>query len=93
MHELPGGKHLVAAKGAPEKLLDMCDRVRVRGRPAGEEAQPLSTELAAEVHAACEGMAEQGQRVLAFARSTLDDKVSATNAAGARPGRGGIRVH
>ncbi|XP_052124315.1 sodium/potassium-transporting ATPase subunit alpha-1-like [Frankliniella occidentalis] len=71
VHELPGGRHLVAVKGAPERVLEMCDRVRVRGK---EEAQTITPELAAEVHDACESMAEQGQRVLAFARSTTDDK-------------------
>ncbi|KAK3930546.1 Sodium/potassium-transporting ATPase subunit alpha, partial [Frankliniella fusca] len=71
VHELPGGRHLVAVKGAPERVLEMCDRVRARGR---EEPQALSAELHAEVHDACEAMAEQGQRVLAFARSTIDDK-------------------
>ncbi|KAJ1526859.1 hypothetical protein ONE63_008417 [Megalurothrips usitatus] len=71
VHELPGGRHLVAVKGAPEKVLDMSTQIRVRGR---QDSQPLTGELAADVHAACEAMAEQGQRVLAFARTTLDDK-------------------
>lgn len=70
VHELADGRHLVALKGAPERVLDMCSRIRLQGR---DEA--LTTALSADAHAACEAMAEDGQRVLAFCSATVNAKV------------------
>ncbi len=55
-------------KGAPEVILDRCDRILVDG-----EEQPLTDEKKEEVLATNQEFAADALRVLGFARRTLDD--------------------
>ncbi|MFN4264675.1 MAG: cation-translocating P-type ATPase [Aquabacterium sp.] len=56
-HEPGGVRHVIAAKGAPEAVIDLCH---------------LSQDQAAPWRQAVEALAEQGMRVLAVARSRAD---------------------
>mmetsp|Transcript_65872 Transcript_65872/g.117046 ORF Transcript_65872/g.117046 Transcript_65872/m.117046 type:complete len:1110 (+) Transcript_65872:140-3469(+) len=51
-------RHRVVVKGAPERVLALCN---------------MEPALAANINAACEGLMEQGKRVLCFAESWLHD--------------------
>jgi Ca2+-transporting ATPase len=55
-------------KGAPEVVLDRCDRILVDG-----EAVPLTAERRREVEAQVSAFAGDALRVLGFARKTVDD--------------------
>ena len=57
-----GRTFLVTAKGAPDVLLDHCDRILINGK-----IQKLTPALKKEVHAANIAMAKNALRVLAFA--------------------------
>ncbi|QMV25382.1 HAD-IC family P-type ATPase [Streptomyces sp. SCUT-3] len=65
VHETPDG-HLACVKGAPQELLDRCDRIHRGGGP-----RPLTGEQRAEVLAAGDAMAAQGLRVLAVAQRSV----------------------
>ncbi len=60
------GAYREAVKGAPEAVLDVCTQVQVDG-----EVQPLDEAARDEWKRASESMAEDGLRVLAFARKTV----------------------
>ncbi|HET7846370.1 MAG TPA: cation-transporting P-type ATPase, partial [Acidimicrobiia bacterium] len=62
------GPHLVSVKGAPDVVLELCDRALWHGdiRPIGEVRD--------EILAANSSLSEQGLRVLGFAGGDLDDK-------------------
>ncbi len=59
-----GGAPMLAVKGAPHQVLDLCSSVRSGGR-----AQPLTPEARATILAQNETLAREGLRVLGFARS------------------------
>ncbi len=63
-----GGARVLYIKGAPERVVEMCDRMAV-----GTGSEPIDREV---IHAAATGMAERGLRVLAMAEGTVP---SATN--------------
>jgi len=67
VHESEGG-FILYCKGAPEVVLERCDRVGSDGTQA-----PLSRELLESYRAAAERMAQDGLRVLAFAWRELAD--------------------
>jgi magnesium-transporting ATPase (P-type) len=59
LHRTPDGKSLIYLKGAPEKVLELCDRQRIDG-----EGASLQEEF---WHRKMEDVAEEGHRVLAIA--------------------------
>ena len=61
-----GAARWVHVKGAPDRLLERCDKIA-----AGEAERPLDAGLRTEVLAAVERLAAQGLRVLGFARRAL----------------------
>lgn len=62
------GKNLrVYLKGAPERVIDRCDKILIDGKEV-----PFSEELRKEVNTANEDFGKLGERVLAFAQCDLD---------------------
>jgi Ca2+-transporting ATPase len=61
-------QHFVSVKGAPDVVLDRCDRALWHG-----EVRPIE-EIREEVTAANQQLSEKGLRVLSFAVKDLDDK-------------------
>ncbi len=59
--------HLISVKGAPDVVLELCDRALWQG-----EIRPMS-EVRDEILAANRGLSEQGLRVLGFAGGDMDD--------------------
>jgi len=57
----------VIMKGAPERILNRCSKILVRG-----EERDFDEEFRAEVNAANDAFGKMGERVLAFARYRLD---------------------
>jgi Ca2+-transporting ATPase len=80
VHEL-GGETTAVVKGAPEVLLDLCDRVRT----GDGGTRPLDDETRQRITEADEALAGQARRTLAVATRTLG---GAGAAATARPGAG-----
>jgi len=70
IHELPEpdekGAYLLVAKGAPEKVIGFCSRMRLKG-----EDVDLTDNVKEELDYACEDLAAMGQRVLAMAEQIL----------------------
>jgi sodium/potassium-transporting ATPase subunit alpha len=60
----------VIMKGAPERILNRCSKILVRG-----EERDFDDEFRAEVNEANDSFGKMGERVLAFARFKLDPKV------------------
>lgn len=71
-----GGERWIAAKGAPERVLEVCSTVRI-----GAEARPLDEEARSSVMSAVDDMAGSGERVVAFAERRLGQDVPSTTAA------------
>lgn len=61
-------------KGSTEKVLSLCSAIQFNGSDC-----PLTTKLKEDVMNACEKMAGQGQRVLAFAQLALNSEVYPEN--------------
>ena len=72
LHREPGGGSVVYAKGAPEKMLEMCSRQRSQ---QGEEALDRHHWIGLE-----EELADTGHRVLAIASRRLDESESIDDA-------------
>ena len=68
LHEVDG-RHCLLVKGAPDRLLEMCHRVR---REDGEDGELDHDAWEARIHA----LSEQGLRVLALAEKPLDEVAS-----------------
>ena len=66
LHGTPEGKRTIYLKGAPEKVLDLCERQRVDGK---EES--LKSDF---WHRTMEEIAEEGHRVLAIAAKEADSR-------------------
>ncbi|WP_323770772.1 HAD-IC family P-type ATPase [Antarctobacter sp.] len=67
------GEHLVQmVKGAPESVLDVCDRVQ----GLDGTAQALTPEDRAEIERVAADMASDGRRLLGFARRIVDDPMA-----------------
>ena len=64
VHAMPEGPTLYC-KGALESVLPLCSKILTDG-----DTRPLDSKLRAKILAAQESMAEQGLRVLAFARQS-----------------------
>jgi Ca2+-transporting ATPase len=63
------GDQLVAhTKGAPEAIVPLCNRIR-----RGEEVVPLDADTLKQIETAYQGMAQDGQRVLALAATELPE--------------------
>ena len=54
---------MVVLKGAPERVLNRCSKILIRG-----EERDFDDELRAEVNLANDSFGKMGERVLAFAR-------------------------
>lgn len=71
LHEQEGGDNttplVMMVKGAPERLMDMCDSVYVNGTQ-----QPMTDDMRAHLNSMNETLARRGERVLAFAHMFLD---------------------
>lgn len=64
----PGdGKFIIFAKGAVERILDLCTHIGF-----GEQKKPMTNELKEEVTQQMSLLADQGLRVLAIARRTVE---------------------
>lgn len=61
---------MVVLKGAPERVLNRCSKILVRG-----EEREFDDEFRAEVNLANDSFGKMGERVLAFARYQLDPKI------------------
>jgi sodium/potassium-transporting ATPase subunit alpha len=61
---------MVVLKGAPERVLNRCNKILIRG-----EERDFDDELREEVNLANESFGKMGERVLAFARCQLDPRV------------------
>lgn len=61
---------MVVLKGAPERVLNRCNKILIRG-----EERDFDDELREEVNLANESFGKMGERVLAFARYQLDPRV------------------
>eukprot|EP00117_Sycon_ciliatum_P003428 scpid20747/ scgid8225/ Sodium/potassium-transporting ATPase subunit alpha-1; Na(+)/K(+) ATPase alpha-1 subunit len=59
--------YLLVMKGAPERIMDRCSKVMVRGKE-----QPLTPEYRAQCDKACEDLGGLGERVLGFCHLFLD---------------------
>lgn len=57
-------------KGAPERILNRCNKILIRG-----EERDFDDEFRLEVNAANDSFGKMGERVLAFARCQLDPRV------------------
>ncbi|MDJ1434252.1 calcium-translocating P-type ATPase, PMCA-type [Halostagnicola sp. A-GB9-2] len=68
VHETPDDETVAYVKGAPEVILERCDRELIDG-----EVRPLSTERRSEVHERIETFAGDALRVLGFAYRAVDD--------------------
>jgi magnesium-transporting ATPase (P-type) len=64
LHRTPEGKSVIYLKGAPEKVLKLCDRQRIDGKD-----EPVRTEIC---HQKMEDVAGEGHRVLAIAVKEAD---------------------
>ena len=71
------GELVTYAKGAPERILDICDHIQ-----AGDGAAPLDEAALEGVRAAYTGMAEQGLRVIALASRTEPSATALPSEAG-----------
>jgi sodium/potassium-transporting ATPase subunit alpha len=61
---------MVVLKGAPEKVLNRCSKILIRG-----EERDFDDELREEVNLANDSFGKMGERVLAFARCELDPRI------------------
>lgn len=61
---------MVVLKGAPERVLNRCSKILIRG-----EEREFDAEFREEVNLANESFGKMGERVLAFARMQLDPRV------------------
>lgn len=65
------GKYVIFAKGAVERILDLCTHIGF-----GEQNRPMTAELKEEVNQQMILLADQGLRVLAIARRTIENPPS-----------------
>merc|ERR1719220_694929 len=61
------GKHLLVMKGAPERILDRCDTIRING-----EVEKMTAQRKEEFETAYETLGGLGERVLGFAHMWMD---------------------
>ncbi|GMT04244.1 hypothetical protein PENTCL1PPCAC_26418 [Pristionchus entomophagus] len=61
------GKYIVQMKGAPEKILTMCDTITINGKN-----RPLNADVKKDFQAAYEALGGYGERVFGFADLELD---------------------
>merc|ERR1719220_2885798 len=61
------GKHLLVMKGAPERILDRCDSIRING-----EVEKMTAQRKEEFETAYETLGGLGERVLGFGHLWLD---------------------
>merc|ERR1712226_927670 len=61
------GKHLLVMKGAPERILDRCDTIRING-----EVEKMTAQRKEEFETAYEPLGGLGERVLGFAHMWMD---------------------
>jgi len=73
-----GGAEFISVKGAPERVLELCDR-----QPAASGDEPLD---AAMWRAAIDGLAARGQRVIAFASKAAARDAASLDFAGVEGG-------
>ncbi len=69
LHTAPSGEHLVLLKGAPERVLKLCDRIQRDACFGTLEIEHWIKKM--------ESMAAQGMRVLAIAEKTRDASIAA----------------
>lgn len=65
--ESENSTHIIVMKGAPERVLNFCDRVLVNG-----ELKPFDEEARQQVQHGIDSFAKQGERVLGFCELELD---------------------
>ena len=68
VHEHPDGGHVAYVKGAPETILERCDRELVDG-----SIEELTDDRREEIAAQTDAFAEEALRVMGFARREVDD--------------------
>lgn len=61
---------MVVMKGAPERILNRCSKILING-----EERPFDEAARAEVNAANDQLGRLGERVLAFARYSLEPEI------------------
>ncbi|MGC9360506.1 MAG: cation-translocating P-type ATPase, partial [Anaerolineae bacterium] len=65
---LPQYKYVAFTKGAPDSMLDMCDRVWNEG-----EVEPMTDEWRIRIEKANDGLAQEGMRVLGVSMRLMDE--------------------